>query len=147
MASNCRRGINSENQVVRLLNTWAGKKVFQRAGLGQKGQDIVCSWPRWKYQIEVKLQEIHPLAIKGAYDRECRRKGYGLDNLWFFYRYHGRIWVALPIKVIVTLEDYWGVFFHVSIPSAYVHSLYILEAGALFRKLIDPEKVWGEGTT
>lgn len=139
------RGRNSEGKVVALLNKWAGGKVFKRTGLGQKGQDIVCSWPGWKCQIEVKLQEIHPIAISGIFERECKKKGYSPTSLWFFYRYRARIWIALQPEIVSELEGAWGkTVFAADVPSAYLpYRLYIFAAGPLLRKLIDPEKLYG----
>lgn len=140
------KGRSAEAKVVTLLNGWADGKVFRRAGLGQKGQDIICSWPKWKYQIEVKLQDIHPISILNIFERECKKKGYDPQRLWFFYRCNSRIWVALSTSAVSELESYWGkTLFAGDVPCIYLpYSLYIFGAGALLKKLIDPDKVYGK---
>jgi hypothetical protein len=143
MTSALARGKSAEHKVVSLLNRWAGKKVFKRAGLGQKGQDITCSWPRWRYEIEVKLSEIAPHKIGEIVDRECRKKGYWPSRLWFFYRFNGRIWLALPYCVIREIEQTWGQVIGKEVYQIPFYGLYLFEARVLLGKLVDPEEVWG----
>lgn len=148
-----RAGANAERTVCNMLNIWAGDKndpVFKRVGYGYKGQDLVCRWPNWGYNIEIKLQEISFTRLPSIISKEIDDKGYCQDTLWFFYRNSGRIWLAISQDIVSEIEQNYG---ESLLDNPYIivinHKVigvkfYTFEAKKFLTKLIDPGKIWGE---
>lgn len=92
------KGRSGEGTVVQLLNKWAGKKIFERRGLGKKGSDIICKDPDWPWVIECKATEYDFWGLGKILVKEAEKKGYSMNKTFFIFRHKRKIFIASSIS-------------------------------------------------